>query len=155
MTIKEFMNAFELKNEKTVLNWLEKDLIAGAHKDEETGEWGIPELARPPYTRARAKTADSIYVSIVDACNKRKSVCAKLYKISEIEFEEYISNLVAAKLISIKEVNGIKYCFATPTSQSYLDDKNALKKFVKFAIKTVIEATVKTSIEATVTRLAA
>ncbi len=68
MTIKEFMNSFDLKNENTVMKWIKAGYIPGAYKDDESNEYFIPSLARPPYTKARAKTTDAIYKSIVKAC---------------------------------------------------------------------------------------
>ena len=141
MNIKEFMDLFELKNIKTVKGWLENGFIIGAIKDE-NGVWNIPDLARPPYTKARAKNTISIYSSIVEACIHRKSVCAKLYKINENEFKEYILNLQKEGFISIKVVDDIEYYFATTKSEMYLNNKEGLKKHLKSIYQTTLEAVV-------------
>lgn len=60
MTIKEFMNLFDLKNESTVIKWIKDGYIQGAYRDEKANEYFIPNLAHPPYTKARAKTTDAI-----------------------------------------------------------------------------------------------
>ena len=65
MTIKEFMNLFDLKNESAVIKWIKDGYISGAYINEESNEYFIPELARPPYTKARAKTTnDAGYIRI-------------------------------------------------------------------------------------------
>ena len=48
MTIKEFMNLFDLKNESAVIKWIKDGYISGAYINEESNEYFIPELARPP-----------------------------------------------------------------------------------------------------------
>lgn len=130
MSIQEFMDRNNIKSHKKVLNWLNKGLISGAYMNKK-GNWVIHELARPPYTRARAKTADSIYISIVEGCNRKKGVCAKLYNISDDEFNVYISNLKKAGLITVKRRKGVEFYFATTKSQAYIDDKKGLKKYLK------------------------
>ena len=52
MTIKEFMNLFDLKNESTVIKQIKDGYIPGAYRNEESNEYFIPDLARPPYTKA-------------------------------------------------------------------------------------------------------
>ena len=142
MTLTEFMKKFNLKNEKTVKKWLEEGLMMGGEKDEQSGKWSLSDLARPPYTKARARNTSAIYSSSVRACIQRKSVCAKLYKISEEEFDEYINNLTKVGLISKKIVDGQSYFFATPVSETYIEDERRLKKHIKMAVKTVRETAV-------------
>ena len=102
MKIKEFMNLFDLKNESTVIKWIKDGYIPGAYINEESNEYFIPDLARPPYTKARAKTTNAIYKSIVKACINREGVCAKLYKLNEVEFQVYIKDLADAGYIRIE-----------------------------------------------------
>ena len=109
MTIKEFMNLFDLKNESTVIKWIKDGYIPGAYINEESNEYFIPDLARPPYTKARAKTTNAIYKSIVKACINREGVCAKLYKLNEVEFQVYIKDLADAGYIRIELHNNIEY----------------------------------------------
>ena len=120
MTITEFMNLFDLKNENTVIKWIEDGYIPGVYKDDESNEYFIPDLARPPYTKARAKTTNAIYKSIVKACIDRKGVCAKLYKLNEVEFQIYIRDLSDAGYIHIESHNNIEYYFATNKSKEFL-----------------------------------
>ena len=130
MTIKEFMNLFDLKNESTVIKWIKDGYIQGAYRDEKANEYFIPNLARPPYTKARAKTTDAIYKSMVKACIKRKGVCAKLYKLDDIEFQAYIQDLAEAGYIRIEVQNNIEYYFATIKAKSLLNVLN-LKIYLK------------------------
>lgn len=127
MHIKEFMLRFGIKKEAQVLSWIEKGYIKGATQDAESGEYHIPELARPPYTSARAKNTEAIYRSIVRACVERKAVCAELYKISTLEFQKYIDDLAAAEIISVVEEQGVIYYYATLKSSEFLSSKNPLK----------------------------
>ena len=60
MTIKEFMNNNGLKNRSTVEKWINDELIPNASIENDY----IPNSARVPYTKARAKKAESIYRSI-------------------------------------------------------------------------------------------
>ena len=139
MNINEFVECYEIKSQKTVIKWLEAGLVPGAKKDK-SGNWSIPSLARPPYTKARAKTAGAIYISVVEACNRRKGVCAKLYKIPETEFAEYIANLKKMDLISVRKEKGVEYYFATPLSEKYLDNKKGLTQFINSSIKTIVSS---------------
>ena len=147
MTIPEFIKAFGLASESLVLKWIEDELIPGATKDSQTQKYSIPECALPPYTKARAKTTDAICKSIVKGCMNRRYVSAKLYKISEIEFQEYIRQLAQANIISIVEENGIPYYYATLKSHEFMKSKNP-SKFIQECLSTIAEATVKGAVSA-------
>ena len=138
MTIDEFMDSFGIKRKSTVVKWLEKDLIPGSYMNDDN-EWVILKLARPPYTRARAKTANAIYTSIVKACNLRKGVCSKLYKIPEEEFEEYITNLKKAGLISTEKDKGTTFYFATPKRSERIDDRMGVIRYIHNVCKMKVE----------------
>ncbi len=142
MTIKEFMNLFDLKNESTVIKWIKYGYIPGAYRNEESNEYFIPDLARPPYTKARAKTTNAIYKSIVKACINREGVCAKLYKLNEVEFQVYIKDLAAAGYIRIELHNNIEYYFATNKSNEFLKSKKS-QELVKSCIGFITESAVK------------
>lgn len=142
MTITEFMDSFELKNKDTVLKWINEGYIPGAKKDIETNEFFIPELSRPPYTKARAKTTDSIYKSIVKACIKRKGICAKLYKLSELEFQVYIQELSQAGYIRVEVQNNIKYYFATSKSSEFVKNSKP-QKLLESCLGMITECTAK------------
>lgn len=58
MTLQEFVEISEV-SEKTVKAWITRGLVNGATVDSE-GNYSISDLARPPYTRARAKDATAI-----------------------------------------------------------------------------------------------
>lgn len=55
MTIKEFMNLFDLKNESTVIKWIKDGYIPGAYINEESNEYFIPDLARPHIQKQEPK----------------------------------------------------------------------------------------------------
>lgn len=61
MTIDEYAQKYSVKKKETVIKWILDGLVPGA--DLATNY--IPDSARQPYTNARAKSADSIYYSIV------------------------------------------------------------------------------------------
>lgn len=130
MTIEEFMTSFNISKRSTIERWLEEDLIPGSRRNKQ-GEWDLSKFARPPYTKARARKASSIYISIVDGCNQRKCVFAKLYKIPQEEFQIYIDQLIRASLISVKRDRGVEFYFATPTSIDYKNDRKGLKRIIK------------------------
>lgn len=107
MTVKEFAEKQNVK-ENTVYKWIESGYIAGVAR---TGKdcYYIPNSARKPYTKCRAKTGDAILKSIVTACNQRCGVCSALYKISEAEFQCYISDLLDNKYITKYTEDGVTY----------------------------------------------
>lgn len=143
MTIFEFQSSCK-ENAKTIQNWLEQGYIPGATQNPETGDWEIPLHARPPYTRARAKTAQGICASIVDASNKRCHVFPTLYHLDPSEFEGYIDVLVKADLICPRTVNGITYYDATLKGQEYASQsKDRLRRLVAECLSTTIEAIAK------------
>lgn len=138
MSIKEFMLRFGIKREAQVLQWIEKGYIKGVVKDKSTGEYVLPELARPPYTSARARNTEAIYRSIVRACVARRAVCAELYRISELEFQKYIADLAAAEIISPVEEQGLVYYCATLKSSEFLSSKHPMK-FIQACLGSVAE----------------
>lgn len=143
MTIFEFQSRCK-ESTKTIRNWLEQGYIPGAAQNLETGEWEIPVHARPPYTRTRAKTAQGICASIVDASNKRHHVFPVLYHLDSSEFEGYIDVLVKADLICRRTVNGITYYDATLKGQEYASQsKDRLRKLVTECLSTTVEAIAK------------
>lgn len=142
MTIYEFQEKFQIKNIKTIYNWIKSGYISGVTKNEKTGEYFIPELARPPYTNARAKKSDAIYRSIVKACVINKSVCAKLYKLDDFTFQIYINELSKAGYIRIEVQNGIEYYFPTIKSGEFLKNSNS-QKFIKSFLANVAEPLIK------------
>ena len=103
------MENYGIKRKKTVIDWILENLIPGANLEEDF----IPDSARPPYTKARAKNAKAIYYSIVVASSKRYHVFPRLYGICEEEFNGYIDRLVAANLIAIRITDDIVYYDAT------------------------------------------
>lgn len=96
-------------------------------KDPQTAEYFIPEYSRPPYTKARAKTTTAIYNSIVSACIKRRSVCAKLYHISNDEFQKYISDLSENGYIDIKIHDNVPCYYANLKSQEFVSSKSPME----------------------------
>lgn len=105
MTIKEFMENNGLKHRTTVENWINDKLIPNASVENDY----IPNSARIPYTKARAKKAESIYHSILKACRERKHVLPKIYKMSSEEFNQYINQLENSGLINRRIEDGVEY----------------------------------------------
>ncbi len=105
MTIKEFMKNNGLKHRSTVEKWINDELIPNASIENDY----IPNSARIPYTKARAKKAESIYRSILKACRERKHVLPKIYKMSLEEFNQYINQLENVGLISRRIEDGVEY----------------------------------------------
>lgn len=127
MTLENFMENYGLKNKKTVVDWISKGYIPGANLEKNY----VPDSARPPYTRARAKNAESIYMSIVDASYKRRQVFPALYRLCDEEFESYIENLVKAGLIIKRITDGVIYYDAA------VQVENLKRKFILEAVKAV------------------
>ena len=123
--IDNFMNNYGIKKKETVIKWILENLIPGADLVSDY----VPDSARPPYTKARAKNVNSIYYSIVDASRKRYHVLPKIYKICEDEFNGYIDRLVNANLIEIRITDNITYYDAP------LPDKNCNRKFILSALE--------------------
>ena len=53
MEVTEFAKKFKIKNEKKIINWIDKDILPGAYKLDNGGYY-ISEYSKPPYTSARA-----------------------------------------------------------------------------------------------------
>ena len=123
MTIQEFAVKCGTK-EATVVNWLEKGYVPGAAKVD--GAFRIPQSARKPYTKNRAKKGSAILKSIVRACDLRLGICAAVYKIPEAEFSGYIETLVHSQLISAYQDDGITYYNVTDKGVDWL--KQPFKK---------------------------
>lgn len=119
MRLEEFANNNNV-SVKTVTKWLNDGYILGSYFDQENNEWFIPNSARPPYTRARAKARQSIYRSIVKAAVKRKNVFPKLYNITQQEFDSYIRILVDAGYINLRVEDNVTYYDETLTSRNFL-----------------------------------
>ena len=139
MTIDEFMKLYNIKNAGKVEKWIEEGLLPGTYKNNKN-EWILSKYAHPPYTESRAKKASAIYKSIVNGCNKRKGICAQLFHLTEEEFEIYIYNLKKAGLITVKKDQGYKFYFATPISESYLNNQTGLKKIIRTIMTDTIDA---------------
>ncbi len=105
MTIEEFKDMNNVKKEETVIKWINKGYIPGTNLADNY----IPDSARAPYTKARAKNADSIYYSILRATFHRKHVLPQLYSMCLEEFEGYIERLEAAGYIIVRVTDGITY----------------------------------------------
>ena len=138
MTIKEFMDSNDIKSEKTVNKWITNSLIPGVKTDPQTNETIIPDNARPPYTKARAKSSTAIYKSIVKACIERKAVFASLYKINQTEFTHYVAELENAGYIQSEVIDDITYYYATIKSDEFIKSKTPLN-LLKTATSAIID----------------
>lgn len=126
MKIDTFASRNKVKR-KTVEKWIKDDLIPKADLEKDY----IPESARPPYTKARAKNAKSIYVSMVKAAYNRKHILPVLYKICDDEFNGYIERLVNAGCIVKRISDDITYYDAT------LQANEVNQKFILNALKVI------------------
>lgn len=119
MTIDEFATRTQTKK-STVISWVSKGLIPGAY-----GEY-VPDSARMPYTRARAKTGESIIKSILKACNAKMGICAGIYGIAEEDFNTYISGLISGGYIASYEADGVQYYNITTAGISFLKNQQRI-----------------------------
>lgn len=138
MTILEFKDRFDIKNEKLIYSWIEKGFIPGIERID--GDVVIPDRAWPPYTKARARTAQAVYSSITVAISKRKYVSAELYKMSKQEYAGYIGQLRNAGLILVQEENGVDYYQLTFEGQRIAGDSKAIKKLIDSLVIPVVGA---------------
>lgn len=60
MTVKEYMEKWNINNEKKVIEWIKKDFIPGTTYNKCNETYEIIDSARIPYTSARAKNSNSI-----------------------------------------------------------------------------------------------
>jgi len=148
MTIKEFMESNDIKSEKLVNKWIINGLIPGVKTDAQTNETIIPDNARPPYTKARAKNSTAIYKSIVKACIERKAVFASLYKISQTEFTHYVADLEDAGFIQSEVIDDITYYYATIKSDEFIKSKTPLD-----LLKAAIESAAKGATSAVIDKV--
>lgn len=147
----EFFNNFGRVSDATFDEWIRKGFLPGVTPTEDGTDWYIPDRTWPPYTKARAKTADAIYTSIVQGCLLRKRPVATIYKCSQQEFDTYISALEEVGLISVVVDGGISYYYATPKSEEYAKrSKKELEKFIKSCLSTIVEAGAKGVTEAVI-----
>ena len=146
MTLEEFVRISEV-SENTVKSWIKQGLVNGATVDLE-GNYSISDLARPPYTQARAKDARAIRKSIIRGCVKRCSVNTKVFKIPEEEFQVYISDLISAGLITKKEVDGTTYYYSTKKADD--SSENTWMKILKTVTGTLVEKAAKGATEAVI-----
>jgi len=108
MNIEKFISINKVKR-RTVEKWIKDGLIPNADLEKDY----IPESARQPFTRARAKNTDAIYVSMVKASFSRKHILPIIYKMCEDEFNGYIERLVKAGCIEKRISDGVTYYDAT------------------------------------------
>lgn len=127
MTVQEFAIKCGTK-EATVVNWLEKGYVPGTTKVD--GTFRIPQSARKPYTKNRAKTGSAILKSMVKACDLRFGICAAVYKIPEAEFSGYIETLVHSQLISTYQDDGITYYNVTDKGADWLKNQSRKEEWI-------------------------
>ena len=120
---------------KTVEDWIKKGLIPNADLEKNF----VPDSARPPFTKARAKNVNSIYVSMVRASFERKHILPILYKICEDEFNGYIERLVLAGCIEKRVSDGVTYYDATIQSKDI--NSNYILKSLKAIFCGISEGT--------------
>jgi len=112
---------------KTVEKWIKNNFIPNADLEKNY----VPDSARQPFTKARAKNANAIYVSMVKASFKRKHILPTFYKICEDEFNGYIERLVKAGFIEKRVSDGVLYYDAT------IESKDINTRFILKALKAI------------------
>lgn len=139
MTIEEFVSINKV-GKNTVVGWIKKGLIPGANIDNNY----VPDSVRKPYTKARAKTSDAIYSSIVKASKNRCHVLPKLYGICPDEFNHYIQVLEKEGYIESRISDGITYYDATLKSCALTDRQvNNIGKFLSIVVEATAYGTTK------------
>ena len=109
----------------TVKDWLAKGYIPGAIQDNE-GNYLIPDNARCPYTKARAKKEGvSLFKSIVKAYSCGFNVVPQLYDITPEKLNAIITTLKDNGLITEEHLDGLVYYNATPEGENYISLTNS------------------------------
>ena len=123
MTIEAYMNKYH-QSKKTVNLWISNGYIPGANLEADY----IPDSARMPYTAARAKTANGIYKSIINASKSLKHVVPELYKIHKDEFDGYIRRLSQSGYI--ERIFNYKYPYEyIDRFEEMINRKSGIEKF--------------------------
>lgn len=97
-------------------------------------------LQDPPYTRASSKNAGTIRKGIVVACMRRLSINARVFDISDYEFDVYVNQVEKLGLIEKHVIDGVTYYYSTAKADD-LTEKQVYKA-VKELMGTVTEAVV-------------
>lgn len=126
MTIELFALKNNIKRE-TVEKWIRSGLIPKANIEKDY----VPDSARQPYTKARAKNTNAIYVSMVKAAYYRRHILPVLYQMCDDEFNGYVERLVRAGCLEKRISDGITYYDATIKA----DEIN--HKFILNALKVI------------------
>ena len=114
---------------KTVQDWIAKGYIPGAT------ETSVPDSARRPYTKTRAKKGEAIIKSILTACDNELGTCAALYSISPASYDAYIQSLLDSGYIIQFEDEGLTYYNITASGADLLRNWNKNKNDVLGAIQ--------------------
>ena len=138
MTFQSFMEKYGLKNAATVRTWIESCFIPGADYEADF----VPDEARPPYVRARAKKPGAIYVSIVRALINGFRPIPDMYPTITKEefFEVYMESLISSGIVIAKndESLGITNYYPSEKAKKYVfeNDKEILSQ-IKTSLETV------------------
>lgn len=103
---------------KTVQDWIAKGYIPGAT------ETSVPDSARRPYTKTRAKKGEAIIKSILTACDNELGTCAALYSISPASYDAYIQSLLDSGYIIQFEDESLTYYNITASGADLLRNWN-------------------------------
>ena len=138
LTFKNFMEKYGLKNSATVRTWIESGFIPGADYEADF----VPDEARPPYVRARAKKPGAIYVSIVRALiNGFRPIPDRYPTITKEEFYDvYMASLISSGIAIAKKDDslGITNYYPSEKAMKYVleNDKELLSQ-IKTSLETV------------------
>ena len=125
---------------RTVKEWYEKGYLPGSKHDKKSKTIQIPKDTLRPYN-PRAKSASTLYLSVITACCQNCSVFTKMYNIPEIRFEMYLKELAYADLIKpYFTSDGFRQFHHTLKGEEFIKCNKAAQMKI---ISTVVEAAAK------------
>ena len=130
-------DAFLLKGLKMIVTDLRKEKRENVYQYEDGLKAFIEEINSDHTPMHDPVSFSGEYNSI-----KVEGVCAKLYKLNEVEFQVYIKDLADAGYIRIELHNNIEYYFATNKSNEFLKSKKP-QELIKSCIGLITESAVK------------
>lgn len=146
ITLSAYKKRAGVTKTKYVAEWIEKGLIPGVIKAPDIENTLFPDSARRPYSgrgSLKATTAASkIHIHMVKASLKREHITKEMCHSTQMEFDGFIDDLVAADLIRRRFEDGITYYDATIKSEVYEEKSfGELRKFILEALEAISKGT--------------
>ena len=104
MRIEDFATKYK-KDIRLVKDWINKGFIPGASLENNY----IPDSARIPDTKIRARKGESILKAILKACNNQYGISPAIFKLSQEHFDALLANLEKEGMLFSFESDGIRY----------------------------------------------